>query len=338
MDSSVSQSTSIGKSFLRSASFFTLFLFLSVQCFLGVQAQSWPSAPIHLIVPFQAGGSTDFLARTLAQRLSERVQQAVIVENKPGANGTVGAAYVAKSVGDGLNLLLVQAGFASNASLYKSNTFDPVKDLTPVSLLASGPLVLTVNVNLPVKNVKELIALAKAKPGEINFGSAGTGSLPHLAPELFNLMAGTKMTHIPYKGSGPALNDVMAGQVPVYYMNLVLSLPYLKAGKLKALAVTSPVRSSIAPDVPTLSESGLTGYDMSTWYGLLVSAKTSKSTVNKISQEMANILHEPAMTEKFYSDGVSVVASTPEQFHDFLTQETQKFAKIIQSAGIKASD
>ncbi len=310
-------------------------------CVLGsgpVLAQNWPTGPIHLIVPFQAGGSTDFIARTLAQRLSERVQQPVIVENKPGANGTVGASYVAKTAADGLNLLLVQAGYASNASLYKSNTFDPVKDLAPVSLLASGPLVLTVNVALPVKNVRELIALAKAKPGEINFGSAGTGSLPHLAPELFNLMAGTKMTHIPYKGSGPALNDVIGGQVPVYYMNLVLSLPYLKAGKLKALAVTSPTRSAIAPDIPTLAESGLPGYDMSTWYGLLVTSKTPKPVVNKISQELSAVLHESAMTEKFYSDGVSVVASTPEQFNDFLMQETAKFAKIIQSAGIKASD
>ena len=310
-------------------------------CVLGsgpVLAQNWPTGPIHLIVPFQAGGSTDFIARTLAQRLSERVQQPVIVENKPGANGTVGASYVAKTAADGLNLLLVQAGYASNASLYKSNTFDPVKDLAPVSLLASGPLVLTVNVALPVKNVRELIALAKAKPGEINFGSAGTGSLPHLAPELFNLMAGTKMTHIPYKGSGPALNDVIGGQVPVYYMNLVLSLPYLKAGKLKALAVTSPTRSAIAPDIPTLAESGLPGYDMSTWYGLLVTSKTPKPVVNKISQELAAVLHESAMTEKFYSDGVSVVASTPEQFNDFLMQETAKFAKIIQSAGINASD
>ena len=310
-------------------------------CVLGsgpVLAQNWQTGPIHLIVPFQAGGSTDFIARTLAQRLSERVQQPVIVENKPGANGTVGASYVAKTAADGLNLLLVQAGYASNASLYKSNTFDPVKDLAPVSLLASGPLVLTVNVALPVKNVRELIALAKAKPGEINFGSAGTGSLPHLAPELFNLMAGTKMTHIPYKGSGPALNDVIGGQVPVYYMNLVLSLPYLKAGKLKALAVTSPTRSAIAPDIPTLAESGLPGYDMSTWYGLLVTSKTPKPVVNKISQELAAVLHESAMTEKFYSDGVSVVASTPEQFNDFLMQETAKFAKIIQSAGIKASE
>ena len=310
-------------------------------CVLGsgpVLAQNWPTGPIHLIVPFQAGGSTDFIARTLAQRLSERVQQPVIVENKPGANGTVGASYVAKTAADGLNLLLVQAGYASNASLYKSNTFDPVKDLAPVSLLASGPLVLTVNVALPVKNVRELIALAKAKPGEINFGSAGTGSLPHLAPELFNLMAGTKMTHIPYKGSGPALNDVIGGQVPVYYMNLVLSLPYLKAGKLKALAVTSPTRSAIAPDIPTLAESGLPGYDMSTWYGLLVTSKTPKPVINKISQELAAVLHESAMTEKFYSDGVSVVASTPEQFNDFLMQETAKFAKIIQSAGIKASE
>jgi tripartite-type tricarboxylate transporter receptor subunit TctC len=183
-----------------------------------------------------------------------------------------------------------------------------------------------------------LIALAKEKPGEINFGSAGTGSLPHLAPELFNLMAGTRMTHIPYKGSGAALNDVLGGQVPVYYMNLILSQPYLKSGKLRALAVTSPQRSSIAPELPTLAESGLTGYDMSTWYGLFAPGKMPKALVHTIQQEFALVLRQPDVTEKFASDGVNVVASTPEAFQEFLGREVQKFSKIIQAAGIRASD
>jgi tripartite-type tricarboxylate transporter receptor subunit TctC len=204
--------------------------------------------------------------------------------------------------------------------------------------MASGPLVLTVNAAFPAKSVKDLIALAKDKPGEINFGSAGTGSLPHLAPELFNIMTGTKMTHIPYKGSSAALSDVLSGQVPVYYMNLILSLPYLKSGKLRALAVTSPQRSSIAPDLPTLAESGLTGYDMTTWYGLFAPGKMPKSLVLAIQQEFAQVLRQPDVMDKFAIDGVNVVASTPEAFQEFLGREVQKYAKIIQTAGIRASD
>jgi tripartite-type tricarboxylate transporter receptor subunit TctC len=303
-----------------------------------VLAQAWAKGTIKIVVPFQAGGSTDFLARALGQKLSERLQQPVVVENKPGANGTLGGAYVAKAAPDGLTLLIAQSGFASNPSLFKNLSYDQTTDLVPVSLMASGPLVLTVNANFPAKSVKELIALAKEKPGEINFGSAGTGSLPHLAPELFNLMAGTRMTHIPYKGSGAALNDVLGGQVPVYYMNLILSQPYLKSGKLRALAVTSPQRSSIAPELPTLAESGLTGYDMSTWYGLFAPGKMPKALVHTIQQEFALVLRQPDVTEKFASDGVNVVASTPEAFQEFLGREVQKFSKIIQAAGIRASD
>ena len=301
-------------------------------------AQGWAKGTLRLVVPFQAGGSTDILARALAQRLSERLQQPVVVENKPGANGTLGGAYVAKAPPDGLTLMVAQSGFASNPSLYKNLSYDQSTDLVPISLMASGPLVLTVNAAFPAKTVKELIALAKDKPGEINFGSAGTGSLPHLAPELFNIMAGTKMTHIPYKGSGAALNDVLSGQVPVYYMNLILSQPYIKTGKLRALAVTSLQRSSIAPDLPTLAESGLAGYDMSTWYGLFGPGKMNKTLVLNIQQEFAQLLKQPEIVEKFAIDGVSVVASTPESFQEFLGREVQKYSKIIQAAGIRSSD
>jgi tripartite-type tricarboxylate transporter receptor subunit TctC len=301
-------------------------------------AQTWPSGPLRIVVPFQPGGSTDFLARAIAERLGERVRLPVIVENRGGANGTIGAAYVAKAPADGHTMLLVQAGFASNPSLYKNLPYDQGRDLAPVSILASGPLVLAVNPSLAARSVHELVALAKSRPGELNFGSAGTGSLPHLAPELFNMMAGIRMAHIPYKGSGAALADVLSGQVPVYYMNLVLSLPYLKSGKLRALGVTSPQRSPIAPDIPTIAESGLAGYDMSTWYGLLVPGATPRGVIARIAQEMALVLRLPDVTERLTADGVTVVAGGPEEFAGFLKLETAKYARIIQAAGIQASD
>ena len=301
-------------------------------------AEGWTKGTITIIVPFQAGGSTDILARAVGQKLSARLHQPVVVENKTGANGTMGGAYVAKAAPDGLTLMIAQSGFASNPSLFKNLPYDQATDLVPVSLMASGPLVLTVNAAFPARSVQELIALAKAKPGEINFGSAGVGSLPHLAPVLFDIMAGTKMTHIPYKGSSAALSDVISGQVPVYYMNLVLSQPHIKSGKLRALAVTSPQRSSIAPDVPTLAESGLTGYDMTTWYGLFAPGKMPKSLVLAIQQEIAQVLRQPEVVEKFAADGVSIVASTPEAFQEFLGREVQKYSKIIQTAGIRATD
>jgi tripartite-type tricarboxylate transporter receptor subunit TctC len=297
-------------------------------------ANSWPNAAIHLVVPFQAGGSTDMLARSMAQVLPARLQQPVLVDNKPGGNATLGAGFVANAAPDGLTWLLVQAGYASNVSPTKSTGRESASKLATVSLLASGPLVLTVNADFPVKSVQDLLAMARAHPGEINFGSAGTGSLPHLASELINVMAGTRMTHIPYKGSAQALSDVLSGQVPVYTMNLVLSLPYLKTGKLRALAVTSSKRSAIAPEIPTLSESGLTGYDMSTWYGLLVNEATPKELVLKINRSVLEVLKSPEITDKLSSEGMAVVASSPQEFQVFLNKESLKFAKIIQSAGI----
>ena len=237
-------------------------------------AQSgYPAGPLRIVSPYPPGGGTDILGRFIGQKLNENLKQPVVVENRVGANGTIGAAYVAKSAPDGLTMLVVPAGYAANPALYKSLPYDQTRDLTPVSHLASGPLVLVVHPSLPVKTVRELIALAKSKPAEINVGSAGNGSLPHLCAELFNSAAGVKLTHIPYKGSGAAIVDVMSGQVPVYFMNILQSLPLIKGGKLRALGVTSPQRSAIAPELPPIAQD-VRGFDMTNWYGLLVAGGT----------------------------------------------------------------
>jgi tripartite-type tricarboxylate transporter receptor subunit TctC len=259
-----------------------------------------------------------------------------VVENRAGANGTIGAAYVAKSPPDGLTMLIVPAGYAANPALYKSLPYDQSKDLAPVSHLASGPLVLVVHPSLPAKSVKELIALAKKRPGEINVGSAGNGSLPHLCAELFNSAAGVRLTHIPYKGSGAAIVDVLGGQVPVYFMNILQSLPLIKAGKLRALGVTSPERTPIAPDLPAIAQD-VPGFDMTNWYGLLVAGGTPRELIARLQQEVARVLNLPELKERLAGEGMTVVASTPDQFVEFLARETAKYNRIIQSAGIKNS-
>ncbi len=302
------------------------------------RAQDYPSGPLRVVVPFQAGGSTDMVARTLAQKLKDRFNQPVVVENRAGANGTIGAAVVAKSPPDGHTMLLVQSGFVSNPILMRNLPYDQARDLAPVSSLASGPMVLVVHPSLPAKSVRELIALAESRPGELNFGSPGNGSLSDLCAELFDAMAGVKMTHVPYKGSGGALADVLAGRVPVYYMNLVLALPYLKDERLRALGVTSSRRSAVAPELPTIDEAGLPGYEMTTWYGLFVQGATRRGVIAKLQQEVAQILNQPAMKERIAADGMTVVASAPGQFAAFLERETEKYARIIEAAGIKAID
>lgn len=300
-------------------------------------AQNYPTGPLRIISPYPPGGGTDILSRTIGQKLNERFAQPVVVENRAGANGTVGAAYVAKAAPDGHTMLIVPAGYAANPALYKSLPYDQARDLAPVSHVASGPLVLVVHPSLPVRSVKDLLALAKSRPGEINVGSAGNGSLPHLCAELFNATGGVKLTHIPYKGSGAAVIDVMSGQVPVYFMNVLQSLPLIKAGKLRALGVTSPQRSPIAPDLPAIAEAGLKDFDMTNWYGLLVPAATPRDVINKLQQEVARVLNLPELKERLAGEGMTVVASTPEQFVEFLARETAKYNRIIQAAGIKGS-
>ena len=300
--------------------------------------QAYPSGPLRIVVPFQAGGSTDMVARAMAQKLRERFNQPAVVENRAGANGTIGAALVAKSPPDGHTMLLVQSGFVSNPILMRNLPYDQARDLAPVSSLASGPMVLVVNPSLAAKSVKELIEFARSHPGELNFGSPGTGSLSDLCAELFDVMAGVKMTHVPYKGSGGALADVLAGRVPVYYMNLMLALPYVKDGRLRALGVTTSQRSPVTPEIPTIDEAGLRGYEMSTWYGLFVQGATPRGIVARLQRELASILDQADMKERIAADGMTVVASTPEQFAEFLVRETAKYTRIIEAAGIKAID
>ena len=299
-------------------------------------ALNYPSGPIKIVNPYPPGGGTDILSRAIGQKLSEAFQQPVYVDNKNGANGTIGAAFVAKAAPDGLTLLVVPAGFAANPWLYQNLRYDQARDLSAVSLLASGPLVLVTHPGLNVKTVKELIELARARPGSLNVGSAGNGSLPHLSAELFNLMAGTKMLHVAYKGAGPAVNDLLAGVVQVYFMNVLQALPLIKAGKLKALGVTSLERTSIAPDLPTVSEE-LPGFDMNNWYGMLAPSGTPKEVIHKLRQEIALILKQPALKEKLDNEGMTVVGNTPAQFDEILKRESDKYAKIITSAGIKNS-
>jgi len=300
-------------------------------------AQSYPSGPMRIVVPFVPGGGTDILARLIAQKLNESWGQPVVVDNRPGASGTVGTAYVAKAAGDGHTLLVIPAGYAGNPSLYKKLPYDQARELAPVSRLASGPLTLVVHPSLPAKSVKELIVLARSRPGEINFGSSGAGTLPHLSAELFNSMSGIRMVHIPYKGAGAAVTDVMAGRVPVYFMNILQSLSLIKAGKLRALGVTTPERTPIAPDIPAIAEAGLKGFDMTNWYGMLVPAATQRDVIVKLSGEVARILKLPDLTSRLADDGMTVVASTPGEFADFLARETAKFARVIEAAGIKGT-
>jgi tripartite-type tricarboxylate transporter receptor subunit TctC len=301
-----------------------------------VKPGAFPAGQMRIVVPYAPGGGTDILARAMAQQLGELLHRTVIVDNRAGANGTIGAAYVAKAPPDGLTMLLVPAGYAANPAMYKSLPYDQAKDFAPMSLLASGPLVLVVHPSVNATSTKELIALAKSKPETLSVGNAGVGSLPHLSAELFTMMAGVKLVSVPYKGAGPALVDVLAGRVPVYFMNILQALPVIREGRLRALAVTTPERSPIAPELPPIA-ADLPGFDMTNWYGMLVPAGTSPDTVHALQRAIAKVLTQPDIKEKMYHEGMSVVASTPEQFAEFLERETAKYNRIIDAAGIKNS-
>lgn len=301
-------------------------------------AQPYPSGPIRWIVPFPPGGGTDILARTLAQKLNEAWGVPVIVDNRGGANGTIGAALAAKAPADGQTLLIVPSGFAVNPSIYRNLPFDSSKDLAPVSQLAAGPLVLAVHPSFPPKSVKELITFVKARPDAVNYGSSGNGSPPHLATELFKHMTGTRMTHIPYKGAGPAAVDVIAGQIPLYFMNALQAVPHLKSGRLRGLGVTTDKRFSAMPEIPTIAEAGVPGYAMSNWYGLLVPAGTPQASINKLHAEIARILNLPELRERLTREGADIIASRPEQFAEFLKAEMEKAARIVKASGMTASN
>ena len=300
-------------------------------------ADAYPAKPVRFVVAFPPGGGTDIIARSIAQKLAERIAQQVVVDNRPGAGGNIGTDIVAKSAPDGYTLLMGSAGpLAINASLFGKMPFDPIKDLAPVTLAASTPNVLVVHPSLRAATVKELIALAKARPGEINFASSGHGTPAHLAGELFNSMVGVKMVHVPYKGAAPALADLLGGQVQLMFSTMPPALPHVKDGKLRALAVTSAKRSPAAPDLPTLDEIALPGFEANTWHGVVVPAGTPATIVARLNREIVAILHLPDVVERFSSQGAEALGSTPEEFAAYIRSETLKWAKVVRDSGAKA--
>jgi tripartite-type tricarboxylate transporter receptor subunit TctC len=298
--------------------------------------QDYPAKPIHFVVPYPAGGPLDTVARLLGQKVSESVKQPVVVENKPGAGGNIGADAVAKSPPDGYTILMgAVATHAINPTLYANMPYDAVKDFAPITQVASTPNVLVVNPSVPASNVKEFVAYAKAHPGELNFGSGSTGSAGHLAGELFDATAGVKMVHVPYKGAGPAMQDLIGGQIQLMFDNLASSLGQIRAGKVKALAVTTAKRSSLAPELPTIAESGLPGFDISTWFGVFAPAGTPPAIVKRLNNEFVKALAAPDVRETMLKLGAEPVGNTPGEFAAYIRSEAQKYAKVIKASGAK---
>ena len=298
-------------------------------------AQSWPSKPIRYIVPFPPGAFNDTLARMLAADLPKSLGQPVIVENRPGGNTLIATEMAAKSPPDGYTLFGAALPFSVIQSLYKTS-FDVTKDFAPITLAGVTPNLLVANPGVPFNDVKGLIAYAKANPGKLNYASTGNGTSNHLSFELFKAMTGTQVTHVPYKGSAPAVTDLIAGQVQVMFDNTPNVLPHVKAGKLKALGVSSKARSQFAPDVPSVGEAGVPGYDVTVWFGVLTVAGTPPDIVKRLNTEMVKILTSPEVKERISKSGVDVVAGTPEHFSGFLKAEVSRWAKVIQEANIKA--
>jgi len=299
-------------------------------------AQGYPNRTIRLVVPFPAGGTTDILAREVAQKLTEVFGQAVVVDNRPGAAGNIGSDLVAKSAPDGYTLLMGTVGtHAINPSLYSKMPYDHVKDFAPVVLVAGVPNVLVVNPALPVNSVSDLIKLAKDKPGQINFASSGSGTSIHLSGELFKTMASVDMTHVPYKGSSPALTDLIGGQVQIMFDNLPSALPQIKGGRLRAIAVTSLKRAPVLPDIPTINESGLPGFEASSWFGVLAPAGTPAPIVARINTEVNKWLQSADAREKLLGQGAEAAGGSPEQFASHIRAESEKWAKVVKASGAK---
>ena len=298
------------------------------------QAQTWPTKPVSLVVPFPAGGTTDVLARALAERLTPVLGQTVIVESKPGAGATLGADYVAKSRPDGHTLLVGAVHHTIATSVYKRLPYDFQKDLAPLTVIAMVPNVLTVNANSPAKTVTEFVTLAKSARPEFSYGSNGNGTAQHLIGTQFENMTGAKLLHVPYKGSGPLTTDLLGGQVTMSFDTLTPVLPHIKAGKLRALAVTTGKRSSALPEVPTLAESGLAGFDIGTWFGVLAPAGTPKEIVARLSAEMIKIIQSPEFRKRMEEIGAEPVGNTPEQMAAQIRSDTEKFARLVKQANV----
>jgi tripartite-type tricarboxylate transporter receptor subunit TctC len=296
----------------------------------------YPSKPIRFILPFPPGGGTDILGRILAERLAAQLGQPVVIENRGGAGGNVGAEAAAKSAPDGYTIVLVAPSLAISPSLYSKLNYDPVRDFAPVSLVATVPNVMITHPSLPAATLVEFIALAKSRPGAMNFGSGGSGTSNHLAGELFNAVAGVRLVHVPYKGVNLAMNDVLSGQVHLAVIGIPAAAPHIKAGKLRALAVIDSKRAPALPDVPTVAEAGLRNFEVTTWYGVLAPAGTPRPIIARLNAELVKIMHTPEMKERLAAMATEPVTGTPEAFADLIRREIAKWGKVVREAGLKA--
>jgi tripartite-type tricarboxylate transporter receptor subunit TctC len=314
---------------LRSAVFALLALAASL-----AQSQQFPTKPVRIIAPFAPGGGTDFIARLIAQKLTERLGQQVIVENKPGAGGNLGAEFAVKSAPDGYTLLLVAGSYTVNPSLYKLS-FDPVNDITPIIQLSQGPFVVAVHPSVPARNLKELIELARRQPDKLSYASAGSGSITHLASELFLDMARIKIVHIPYKGTGPALNDTIAGSTQLIFGSVSTTLQFIKSGRLRGLAVTTPQRISALPDLPTVAEAGVPGYEVVLWHGLVAPKGVPPPIVDRLNREANEVLKAKEMEDLLATDGVAPAGGTSDKFRAVIKADIERWRGVVKQANIK---
>jgi tripartite-type tricarboxylate transporter receptor subunit TctC len=297
-------------------------------------AQDYPTKPIKLIIPFPPGGSNDVVGRMIALQLSDRLGQQVVVDNRGGAGGIIGTEVAAKAAPDGYTLLVVSIAHAVSPWLYQLH-YDPIKSFTPISILASGPNVLVVHPSLPVHSVKELIALAKEKPGELNYASAGIGSFQHLSGELFKLTAGVDLVHVPYKGGGPAMTDVIGGHTKIMFSSLVQTSPFILNGQLRALGTSGAQRNPALPDVPTIEEAGLPGYEATNWWGIVAPAGTPAAIVDKLHREIAAVQDSPKTKEQFAIQGADIVQMTSPEFGSYIEKEIGKWERVVKQSGMK---
>jgi tripartite-type tricarboxylate transporter receptor subunit TctC len=298
-------------------------------------AQSYPTAPVRVIVPFPPGGGVDGAGRLISQKLAEALGKQFVVDNRPGANGMIGSELAARSAKDGYTLMVNGANFVTTPSLYSKVAYDPVRDFEPVALIALAPNVLVVHPSLPVKSVKELIALARARPGQVNFAGSGSGSTPHLAAELFNTLAKVRMVHVPYRGTGPAIVGLMSGEASVMFMPTTNAVPLIKARRLRALAVTSRERVPAMPELPTVAESGLKGFESSQWYGMLAPAGTPADVLDLLNAHIAKIMRAPDMRSRMAGEGLVAVGSSRGEFAAHIKSELAKWAKVIRASGAR---
>ncbi|HET9652807.1 MAG TPA: tripartite tricarboxylate transporter substrate binding protein [Usitatibacter sp.] len=299
-------------------------------------AEAYPAKPIRMIIPFAPGGGTDLTGRAIAQKLSEMWGQPVVVENKAGANGTIGLDLVAKAAPDGYTIGMITGSASVNVSLYRKLPYDLMRDLQPVTQATTQPYALVINPQLPVKNLEDLVKLSKSRPGGLNYGSSGTGGLSHLSGALLSSMTGDMFTHVPYKGGALAMTDVMGGQIDMLFSTIMQAHPYIQSGRLRAIAVTTPQRSPVLPDVPTLEESGVPGYEVAGWYGVVTTAGVPRPIVSKLNAAIVKILHMPDVVKLLEGDGSFPVGNTPEEFGAHIAKEVAKWREVLQKAKVKA--